>query len=164
MLLENISIPPTLKTSHMVPTILQLTESHPPPSKHYALGKQKCVSCGYKNRHTYGMLKSYMCTGLSSRQEYPNGVSLHDCIMEYQQGREVCLNCGQKRLICRLSIHTTLNDIPTIMFIDIGHDKLFFNEELTYDVGQIEAERHNIWCTRAFYVQAYREGWADVVS
>ncbi|KAJ7926840.1 hypothetical protein B0H13DRAFT_1599191 [Mycena leptocephala] len=103
------------------------------PSKYYAVGRQTCDLCGYSDTRTYGMLESSLTVGLTSRDHYPDGVRLQDWMSRYlQKGRHRCPTCRARDTITKLQMNTTLRDVPSIMFLDITHDKLLFDNELTF--------------------------------
>jgi hypothetical protein len=103
------------------------------PSKYYAVGKQICDLCGYSDIRTYGMLESYLTVGLNSRDQYPDGVSLQDRMSRYlQRGRQRCPTCRSADTFSKLRMKTTLRNIPSVMLLDITHEKLIFDDQLTF--------------------------------
>ncbi|KAJ6528833.1 hypothetical protein B0H19DRAFT_896806, partial [Mycena capillaripes] len=101
------------------------------PSKYYAAGRQSCHGCGYIDGQSYGMLESYMSAGLSSRRTYPDGVNLREWLSEYlTKGRQSCPTCRLRGIKCRLTMTSTLRDVPPIILLDVNHEKLVFSDQL----------------------------------
>ncbi|KAJ6456242.1 hypothetical protein C8R47DRAFT_1082519 [Mycena vitilis] len=105
------------------------------PSRFYAVGRQRCVPCGYFDPVSYGMLEPYLSAGLSTRQLYPNGVPLQTWLAGYlSSGRQNCPRCAAGGVRSRLYMDTTIRDVPPLMVLDLTHDKLVFNELLSFQV------------------------------
>ncbi|KAJ7933431.1 hypothetical protein B0H13DRAFT_1856207 [Mycena leptocephala] len=103
------------------------------PSKYYAVGRQICDLCGYSDTRTYGMLESYLTVGLTSRDHYPDGLRLQDWMSRYlQKGRHRCPTCSTRDAVIKLRMNTTLRDVPSILLLDITHEKILFDNELTF--------------------------------
>ncbi|KAJ6536056.1 hypothetical protein B0H19DRAFT_1317633 [Mycena capillaripes] len=109
------------------------------PSKFYGIGRQICEVCGYRDARPHGILESYLSAGLSTRQEHQQGVHLQEWLEGYlRRGKEMCARCRQDGVRSRLTMQTTLTDAPSVMLIDIDHEKLIFDERLLLHVGQQE--------------------------
>ncbi|KAJ6514262.1 hypothetical protein C8R47DRAFT_962284 [Mycena vitilis] len=110
------------------------------PSKFYAVGRQGCTECGHDERMSYGMLESHLTAGLSTRTTYPDGFPLQHWLHRYlTEGRRPCPVCAANGVRCRLTMATTLRDVPPIMIFDLIHDKLLFDEVLTFDLQGVPA-------------------------
>ncbi|KAJ7138718.1 hypothetical protein C8R43DRAFT_893142 [Mycena crocata] len=104
------------------------------PSSSYAVGKQFCDECGHMDCRSYGMLEAYLCAGLSARRQYEDPVPLQSWLNRYlATGREACSACRQLGQHTRLTMRTTIRDVPPVMLFDINHSRLLFNEVLSLE-------------------------------
>ncbi|KAJ6452021.1 hypothetical protein C8R47DRAFT_946368, partial [Mycena vitilis] len=105
------------------------------PSKFYAFGKQTCNGCGYVDGRSYGLLESYLTAGLSTGSTYPEGFPLRDWMLRYLTGgKRACPVCAANAIRCRLSMTTVLHDVPSLMIFDLIHDKILFDDVLTFNL------------------------------
>ncbi|KAJ7027195.1 hypothetical protein C8F04DRAFT_965550 [Mycena alexandri] len=116
-------------------TSIDRIAQHVFPSKFYAVGRQSCISCGFVDNKTYGMLESYLSAGLSTRIEYPEGVEMSTWMHNYMtQGKQHCPSCRMTGVRQRLAMSSEVRDVPGIMLFDLTHDKLLFSDDLTFEV------------------------------
>ncbi|KAJ7153845.1 hypothetical protein C8R46DRAFT_897874 [Mycena filopes] len=107
------------------------------PSKCYAVGRQVCEWCGFLDPVSYGMLESYMSVGLSTRRDHGKGVELLEWVTTYlAKGRQICQPCrlsGNPGR--RLSMKSTVREVPPLMLFDLTHDKILFSDKLEFEIG-----------------------------
>jgi hypothetical protein len=116
-------------------------------SRSYAIGKQFCSVCGSVDPCDYGMLESYMSAGLSGRENYPDGVEMQDWMEPYlTYERRACGVCQENGMYHRLTITSTLRDVPPIVLRDVIHDSLIFSESLSFDGAVVSLKLGNILC------------------
>ncbi|KAJ6523797.1 hypothetical protein DFH09DRAFT_1096521 [Mycena vulgaris] len=79
--------PITTAVDHIAQSLLQ--------SMHYAVGRQHCTNtCGHFDDETYGILESYMSSGLKHNRDYSAGVPMQDWLGRYLvTGRERWARC-----------------------------------------------------------------------
>ncbi|KAJ7182675.1 hypothetical protein C8R43DRAFT_868555 [Mycena crocata] len=117
------------------------------PSVPYAIAKQVCPLCGHRDRHSYGMLESYLSAGLSNRQDYRQGVPMQEWVNKYlTTGRTSCGECGRAGRRVRMIMNTVLRDAPPLMLIDINHHQLDFSGDLRFitEAGNITMKLRGI--------------------
>ncbi|KAJ6467983.1 hypothetical protein C8R47DRAFT_990276 [Mycena vitilis] len=103
------------------------------PSRYYAVGRQSCSLCGYVDQRDYGVLESYLSAGLSTRQTYPEGVHLQVWMDRYMSnGRNNCPACRLSGVRTRLTMATTLRDVPPMILLDLSSNRLVFSNELRF--------------------------------